>query len=149
MNVDRINAFLVALERVMDEKLKLPVTRRAMQPYQPLASSDFHLMVLITVSSPGLARIVYYLPRKTARGLAREMFFGLDVTDEQLLQTAIMELFYRITAQATDFHPELRINDAPVIRKAELLPDEELFVGLTLEFQTPVGCFRMCALNRR
>lgn len=148
MKAERINAFLVALERVMDEKLKIPVKKTGLAPYQSLESSHYHLMVLVAISTPGLSRIIYYFPRQTAHQLAREMFFGLEITDEQLVQTAIMELFYRITSQATEFQPDLRVNDAPVVRKAELLPDEEQFSGLTLTFETPAGPFLMCALDR-
>lgn len=149
MNAERINAFLVALERVLDEKLKLAVKKTGMAQYSPLELSHYHLMVLITVSTPGLSRILYYFPQKTAHQLAREMFFGLEITDEQLVQTAVMELFYRITAQATEYQSDLRVNDAPIVRKSEILPDEEQFTGLTLNFETPAGPFLMCALDRR
>jgi CheY-specific phosphatase CheX len=148
MQVDKINTFIVSLEKILAEKVSLAVTRLAMSPYKPMMNDEFDVMVIIPVTSVGIDRIVYYFPERTARELAKDMFFGLEVTDEELINSAISELFYRITTNVSKLDPSIIINDAPVTRKAEIMKDEESLYGITIDFSTPPGAFRMCVLNR-
>jgi len=149
MNVEEINAFILSVEQVFNENIKLSIKKDKLNSYVPIDISNYETMIKIKVSSKGIDRMVYYFPKETAKNIACEMYFGLEITDEKLIYSAIVELFYRITTIATKYKNDILINDPPDIEKVSLMGDEKLLYGVTINFVSAFGSFVMCVLDKK